>query len=287
MLDSEGVFAVTCYNITTFSVSMSITKIRNGYADTRWGQVHYRTCGAGRPLVLLHQTASSSAMYAAMMPLLPGRVIALDTPGFGSSFAPDAPLTIPFCAEVLLAALHELGVSECDLFGHHTGAAIAVQIAHSAPGFVGRLILSGPPVLSDEQKTALKAGLKPFFIDEAGAHLTSVFARLRRRDPALPLETVHREALLTLNAAERAMEMYEAVFVHDFAGQLAALDLPVLVMTGEHDTLRASLEPAHALLRRGQMRLIPGGTTYVCDRDPQVVAEITGEFLAIETEGVR
>lgn len=260
--------------------------IRRGYADTRWGQVHYRVCGAGRPLVLLHQTASSSAMCEALMPLLPGRVLALDTPGFGQSFAPEAPLTIPFCAEVLLAALQDLGVTECDLFGHHTGAAIAVQMAHSAPGFVSRLILCGPPLLSAEQKAMLKVSLKPFVIDEAGAHLIAVWERLRRRDPALPLETVHRETLLTLTAGARALETYEAVFAQDFAGQLAALEIPVLVMAGEHDSLRASLEPAHALLRYGQMRVIPGGTTYVCDRQPQDVAASICEFLNVEAESV-
>jgi pimeloyl-ACP methyl ester carboxylesterase len=264
---------------------MSITNIRNGYAETRWGQVHYRTCGAGRPLVLLHQTASSSAMYAALMPLLSGWVIALDTPGFGNSFAPEGPLTIPFCAETLLAALRTLGVTECDVFGHHTGAAIAVQMAHGAPGFVRRLILSGPPLLSAEQKAALKAGLKPFVMDEAGAHLITVWERLRRRDPALSLATAHRETLLTLTAGTRAAETYDAVFAQDFAGQLAALDIPVLVMAGEHDTLRSSLEPAFAQLRHGQMHAIPGGTTYVCDRDPQAVADIISEFLAV-TEAV-
>ncbi|MDW8325273.1 MAG: alpha/beta hydrolase [Anaerolineales bacterium] len=263
------------------SIASFRAPIRRGYADTPWGQVHYRTCGAGRPLVLLHQTASSSAMYEALMPLLPGRVLALDTPGFGQSFAPEEPLTIPFCAKVLRAALQELGVTECDLFGHHTGAAIAVEMAHSAPGFVGRLILSGPPLLSPEQKAMLKAGLKPFVIDEAGAHLTAVWERLRRRDPALPLEIVHRETLLTLTAGARALETYEAVFAQDFAGQLAALEIPVLVMAGEHDSLRASLEPAYALLRHGQRRVIPGGTTYVCDRQPQAVAEIIREFLAM------
>ncbi len=262
---------------------MSITNfrapIRRGYADTRCGQVHYCTAGEGRALVLLHQTASSSAMYAALLPLLPGRVIALDTPGFGGSFTPEQPLTIPYCAEVLHEALRNLGVDECDLFGHHTGAAIAVQMAHDYPGFVSRLILCGPPLLSDEQKTRLKAGLKPFVMDEAGAHLGAVWERLRRRDPALPLKTVHREALLTLQAGARALETYEAVFAQDFAGQLAALEIPVLVMAGEHDTLRASLEPTYALLRHGQMRIIPGGTTYICDREPQAVANAIREFL--------
>lgn len=264
---------------------LSITKIRAGYAETAHGQIHYRTVaagrllGLGRALVLLHQTASSSVMYEALLPHLEGWRIALDTPGFGQSFKPGAPLTIPFCAEVLREALLSLGVTECNVFGHHTGAAIAVQMAHLYPSFVRRLVLCGPSLLSAEQKAKLLAGLKPFVIDESGAHLTAVWERLRRRDPALPLETVHRETLLTLGAGEFALQTYRAVFAQNFAEQLAALDIPVLVMAGEYDTLRASLEPAFALLKHGQMCVIPEGTTYVCDSAPHAVAAHINQFL--------
>lgn len=259
---------------------LSITKIRRGYVETVHGQVHYRTLGSGRALVFFHQTASASTMFEALMPELEGWRIAPDTPGFGQSCRPEAILTIPFCAGVLHEALLNLGVTECDAFGHHTGAAIAVQMAHSYSGFVRRLVLCGPPLLSADQKATLQAGLKPFTIDKAGSHFTTVWERLLRRDPALPLEIVHRETLLTLSAGEYAVQTYHAVFAQDFAGQLAALDIPVLVMTGEHDTLRTSLEPAFAQLKHGQMHLIPNGTTYVCDREPQVVARFIREFLA-------
>jgi len=258
---------------------LSITKIRAGYAETAHGQIHYRLLGSGRALALLHQTASSSLMYETLMPYLAGWRIALDTPGFGQSFRPAAPLTIPFCADVLHEALINLGVTECDIFGHHTGAALAVQMAHSYPGFVRRLVLSGPPLLTAEQKSKLLAGLQPFVIEASGAHLTTVWERLRRRDPALPLETVHREALLTLGAGEYALQTYHAVFAQNFAEQLASLEIPVLVMAGEFDTLRASLEPAFALLKRGQIRVIPEGTTYVCDSAPQAVAAHINQFL--------
>lgn len=260
---------------------LSTTKIRRGYVETTHGQVHYRTLGSGRALVLLHQTASASAMFETLMLELEGWRIALDTPGFGQSCRPETILTIPFCAGVLHEALLKVGVTECDVFGHHTGAAIAVQMAHSYSGFVRRLVLSGPPLLSTEQKANLAAGLQPFVIEENGAHLLAVWERLRRRDPALPLETVHRETLLTLSAGEYALQTYHAVFAQDFAGQLAALDIPVLVTAGEHDTLRASLEPAFAQLKHGQMHVIPNGTTYVCDREPQLVARLIREFLAM------
>lgn len=268
---------------------MSITNLRKGYVDTRHGQVHYRTCGAGPALVLLHQTASASEMYAALMPLLPGRVIALDTPGFGQSFTPAEPLTIPWCAAVLGEALAGLEVTVCDLFGHHTGAAIAVALAHADPGRVRRLIVSGPPLLSTEQKAMLQAGLRPFSLEPDGQHLTRVWERLRRRDPELPLRVVHREALLTLAAVECAEQAYQAVFAQDFAGQLAALRQPILLLAGDHDTLRASLEPAAALVPHAEVHVLPGATSYVCDRQPEALAAVIKAFLAPagEADGAR
>ena len=44
--------------------------MRRGYADTEVGQVHYVEAGEGPPVVLLHQTASSSVVYARTLPLL-------------------------------------------------------------------------------------------------------------------------------------------------------------------------------------------------------------------------
>lgn len=257
--------------------------ISKGYCAVSAGQVHYRATQRrdGVPVVFLHQTASSSAMYAGVLAELPDSVwgVAFDTPGFGESFTPARPPTIADYAAALSEALQTLGVNECFLFGHHTGAAIAVQIAYTQPGLARKLILCGPPLLSASQIESLKQGLPPFAIQADGQHLWRVWERLRRRDPDLPLDITHREALLTLTAGASATHTYQAVFDHDIAGQLAALDLPVLVMAGEHDTLRASLEPAYTLLRHGQMRVIPTAGTYICDREPKRVADIVCAFF--------
>jgi pimeloyl-ACP methyl ester carboxylesterase len=264
-----------------------LAAIRKGYVDIPTGQVHYRalrraTDGPGNPpLVLLHQTASSGAMFEELMALLADdfTTLAPDTPGFGGSDPLPFPFTVADLAEALHTALTGLGVVECYLFGHHTGAAIAVQMAHDHPGFVRRLALSGPPLLNPEQVSALLATLQPFALAEDGSHLIQTWARVRRRDPALPLSIVHREVLLTQGAGEAAAAAYHAVFAQPFAEQLAALDIPVLVMAGEHDTLRAGLEPSLACLRRGQGLVIPDAGPYVCDRRPEAVAAALRRFF--------
>ena len=256
--------------------------IRKGYADTPHGQIHYRQLKQvdGIPLVLLHQTASSGMMYERMMTLLKDdfHTIALDNPGFGASFQPPSGFSIRYISDSLYAALHQLGVESCFIFGHHSGSAIAVQMAHDHPNFIQKMILSGPPLLNETQINGLKASLKPFAIAEDGSHLTQVWERIRKRDLSLPLDVVHREVLLTQSAREAAQAAFQAVFEQPFQSQLEALELPILVMAGEHDTLRASLESAYQALQNGRMRVMAGEGPYLCDQNPQAVADIIKEF---------
>ncbi|MBK9056144.1 MAG: alpha/beta hydrolase [Chloroflexi bacterium] len=126
----------------------------------------------------------------------------------------------------------------------------------------------------------MQAGLKPFALLAEGEHLLGTWQRIRQRDPSLPLEVVQRELLLTQMAGAAAGQTYHAVFAQPFAEQLAALDIPILVLSGEHDTLRPSLEPAYRLLRQGHKAIIPGAGPYLCDTHPRVVTALVREFAA-------
>ena len=105
--------------------------IRKGYVDTSGGQCHYRYIeGRGTPIVFLHQTPSSSLMFEKLMHLLEGmNAVAIDTPGFGQSFNPiDKPMIKDYSAW-LVEAINSLEINHYHLFGHHTGASIAMQIS--------------------------------------------------------------------------------------------------------------------------------------------------------------
>jgi pimeloyl-ACP methyl ester carboxylesterase len=199
--------------------------------------------------------------------------IALDTPGFGASFSPPNLFTVSYISDSLHAALTQLGVESCFVFGHHTGSAIGLQMAFDHPNFIKKMVLSGAPLLSETQINGLKASLKPIALTEDGSHLTQVWERIRKRDSSLPLETVHREVLLTQSAREAAQGAYQAVFEQPIQHQLSSLDIPILLISGEHDTLRASLEPAYKLLKNGEMKIIPNQGPYICDQNPQAVAD--------------
>jgi haloalkane dehalogenase len=259
--------------------------ITRGYITTPFGQVHYRAAGSRRadqtPLVLLHQTASSSVMFEGVMRELAPFFwcFAPDTPGFGGTKALPETGSIARYAEVIRSALRHAGIDPCFLFGHHSGASIAVQIAHDEPTRVKKLALSGPPYLTKADIERLVPSVCPVSIDPEGEHLLAVWRRIRAKDPAAPLDLSHREAVLNLLAGVRYPEAYNAVFDHDLAGQLRTLDHETLVMIGPEDTIRASAEPAARALRHGRLHVFASGGTYICDREPSLVASALRDFF--------
>ena len=134
--------------------------MKRAYIDTPAGQVHYRMQGVGEPLLLLHQAKTSSDEYVLMMPILAKthQIIAMDTLGYGNSDAPSKvrPLVEDYAHNVV-DFLDALGIKRASIFGHLTGAGIAVEVAAANPERVNKLILSNCPFYTpDERKARLK-----------------------------------------------------------------------------------------------------------------------------------
>lgn len=259
-----------------------MNRIRKGYVDTQDGQAHYRQAGhnAAPRLLLLHQTASSSVMFEAIMERLSDDffMFAPDTPGYGGTFFPPSMATIEYYGQIMHQALAAFGWGNCFVFGHHTGASIAAQMEQMRPGTARKMLLSGPPYLTEEQKARFRAVIQPIVAQEDGAHTIGLWQRLRAKDPGAKLALTQREFVLNMLAGERYHETYHAVFTHDFNAQLAAIACPVLVMAGDADTLRDALEPAYAALQHGEIRYL-SGNTYICDQSPETVAGIIREYF--------
>lgn len=83
--------------------------------------------GKGRPLVLLHGLGDSNRSWRRAAPLLANqfRVLMPDLPGHGLSGRPDAPYTLAWYADTLLAWMDAIGLEDVDLCGHSFGGGIA------------------------------------------------------------------------------------------------------------------------------------------------------------------
>jgi pimeloyl-ACP methyl ester carboxylesterase len=261
--------------------------VRRAYLDVDGIQLHYRSAGDPQcpPLLLLHQSPSSSAMYETLMTQLAGKyyLLAPDTPGFGNSDPLPGEvqaLEIADYARVIHDFCCAMDILPCHVFGHHTGAAIAVQLEHDFPGSAVDMALSGPTLLNEEQKLGLPQLASPFPVEESGSHLQAMWQRLRDKDPEAPLAITQRELLSAFDSGDNYQASYRAVTRQDFEGQLPGISCPVLVFAGSEDPLYGAVEPALALLARGEGLELPGGErTYVCERQAELVAAALADFF--------
>jgi pimeloyl-ACP methyl ester carboxylesterase len=259
-------------------------RVWRAYTKISTGQVHYRFAGtAGKPvLVLLHQTPSTSAMYEALMLAMANdyRLFAPDLPGMGQSDPLPEPMTIGALAGAITEFLDELCIDRCSLFGHHTGASIAAEVASNAPARVGAVALCGPPLLDDALRERLPALAAPISPTDSGAHFAEMWGRIHDKDRAAPLRIVERETLNGIALGETYADAYQAVIEHDMDSALAALACPALVFAGTADPLYRRLDATEALLSRSSKREIDGAGTFVCETHCREVAGLLGDFFA-------
>ncbi|MEO7775571.1 MAG: alpha/beta fold hydrolase, partial [Steroidobacteraceae bacterium] len=137
--------------------------IKRGFADMRWGQIHYRiatpripAAAQKPPLVLFHQSPLSSLEYGPLIAEM-GRdrvVVALDTPGQGGSDAPPGEVSIAEYAAEMIAALKALGFGPqkpFDLLGNHTGTSLAMEAALLDPKMVRQIVMTGMYMAPESQ----------------------------------------------------------------------------------------------------------------------------------------
>ncbi len=235
------------------------------------GQVHLRRAGSPgprRPLWMLHASPSSSVgLVGLLLPLATGRlVIAPDTLGNGDS-APAAPV-VPDCAyyaDSSLRVMDALGIEKVDLYGSHTGAHIATEIAIARPDRVGRIVLDGVGLFTPEEKRDYGANYAPAIEpDVTGAqfHWALNFVRDQgwffpyfKRDPAHnrnlgapSAEGLHRTTVEVLKALTTYHHAYRAAFAHPDRERLPLVTARTLVMADVEDPLKRGIDEAVALM---------------------------------------
>lgn len=117
--------------------------------------------GDGPPLLLLHGFTGSTATWAPFRETLGEcrRLIAVDLLGHGASPSPADPALYAVEREVgrLAALLDRLGAERASALGYSMGGRVALQLALTHPGRVGRLVLeSASPGIVDPAERAAR-----------------------------------------------------------------------------------------------------------------------------------
>ena len=210
--------------------------------------LHYREVnrGAGLPLILLHPSPRSSAMFEPLMAMFPvtQHVIAIDTPGYGLS--PPMPTPAQAIADylpTLRGMFRQIAGPQFSLYGSATGAQLALGYANAHAGEVAHLLLDNAAHFEDAERDAI---MSRYFIDitprDDGGHLNALRQMCRQSLQYFPwfeVNDAHRfrtsvpsdaevEAAMHdyLTAGPRYAEAYRAAFLHERAQHYQSLDVP-------------------------------------------------------------
>jgi 3-oxoadipate enol-lactonase len=249
------------------------------------GTVNAAQTGQGPPLFLLHSLLSDRASFDAIAPNLSQsfRVIVPELPGFGRSPAVNGGLAD--IADRMAEAVRDAAFGEdAIVLGNGYGGFIALQMAIRHPGIASRLILADSGAAFSEpgreafrnMAAASKAKGLSAISDVA---MRRLFApEFQEQNPELMRD--RREAFLKTDP-----EVFRAACAQlaelDLRPELAKVNVPVLVVVGEHDeaTPPPMSKELAALLPDARLRIIPGCAHVPQLQSPKLFLKAISDFL--------
>lgn len=181
-------------------------KITRHYLDIGTRRVHYRRCGSGPALLMVHQSPRSSAEYETLMQAWGSQFtcIAPDTPGFGQSdpLSMDAP-TINDFADALIGLIDALGLAPVTAYGFHSGGIILVTALKRAPERFRAMAIGGYAIWTDDEMALFSDKYLPPFLPSAyGEHLTWLWNRMLEQSWFFPWFAVDGDHRLSVAHAD-------------------------------------------------------------------------------------
>lgn len=260
-------------------------RIERLFVDVPAGTIHCAICGEGRAVLLLHQTPRSWDEFRDVLPRLGRRfqAIAMDTIGFGDSSRP--PLeedSIERWAEVAVQLLDALDIGRAVVVGHHTGAAIAVELAAMHGSRVDAVVLSAPPFVDAEYRATYTG---PPVVDRVerradGSHLGELWRIRRPWYPDGDIDLLERFVVDALKAGPRAAHGHTVVARYRMEERLPRVRCPALVVAPTDDPHAWPRAPRVAAAIAGSRIVeVPGGRVPLPDQMPETFARIVEGFV--------
>lgn len=116
--------------------------VKTGYAPVNGLRMYYEIHGTGKPLILIHGGAGSTANFTEI-PLLSNsrQVIAVDLQAHGRTADIDRPLSYEAMADDIAALIKYLGLEKADVMGYSLGGGVALRTAIQHPDLVRKLVV--------------------------------------------------------------------------------------------------------------------------------------------------
>ncbi|WP_260928498.1 alpha/beta fold hydrolase [Novosphingobium sp. 9] len=226
------------------------------------------------------------------MPVLPELaqdrvVIAADTPGYGMSDAPPAPVAIEDFAEEMaalmtyLAGIGEIAGGAFDVMGYHTGSVTTTELARRFPDRVRKAVVFGLAAYPADLRAQKLARLGEVFPvpDATLHHVEKLWAIMRTLiDERMSAEDLHVAMAQCLSLGHRMTWGYESVYKYDFLRAMAEVRQPVLVMNPQDDLWDVTHATSH-LFPHGQRHDMPGVSHGILKLETLRVVRVVDAFL--------
>ena len=234
------------------------------------------------PLLMLHSLGTTSDVWDAQAAALAGsfRVIRPDLRGHGLTEVTPGPYTIEVLAGDALAVLDALGVGKAHVAGVSIGGLIAQDLAAQAPEHVASLMLCDtalripPPETWRERAATVRAhGMTAIAEAVLARWVTEGF---RDQPGAAGLRV-----MLLRTPPEGYAACCEAIAEADLTESTRRLQVPALVLVGEHDasTPPAAAQVLHEAIRGSTLVVLPSAAHIPTVERPEEVAEALRRFL--------
>jgi pimeloyl-ACP methyl ester carboxylesterase len=248
--------------------------------------LHAEESGTGDlALLFLHYWGGTARSWAPVMDALPRtlRSIALDARGWGESDRPGNGYDIATMADDVEAAVAALELKRYVLVGHSMGGKVAQLLASRRPAGLAGLVLVAPsPAQGKTLAAPEREGMKGAYASP-GSVAWTIDNVLSER----PLREAARAQIIAGSLAGdlAAKESWPvAAISEDVSGDLARIEVPVLVIGGEKDKVDSV-----DMLRTVVVPSLPGATLNVVSgaghllplEAPREVAGLIGDFAAI------
>ncbi|HWX32489.1 MAG TPA: alpha/beta hydrolase [Steroidobacteraceae bacterium] len=227
-------------------------KITRRIFPTRFGQMHLRSKEAnGVPLVLLHLSPRSGAMWESLQERLERPSCAPDRLGYGFSDAPPWALTLEQYAQSTVDTLKAAEIQgPVDILGIHTGSMEAIEVAHQLGSQVRHVIAVGMPLFSaeEQQRQLEKYSEQPLRPVTEGGHVLGAWrGGFAFRQPPYDLSDVHRRFVEHVLAANPGAA-FRAACGYAIEKKLKSLKAPLTVFA-PHDDIIEQTQRVKSMLK--------------------------------------
>jgi len=227
---------------------------RRAYFETRYGQLHcanaFPSTGGfdeRTPLIAIHDAPGTAAELKGLSADF-GRdrsVYAPEIPGCGLSDPPPGPVALADYAGAVLDVLAGLRLRTYTLLGVGVGAALAAEVALTAPASVQRLVLIAPR-LSPPDDSAVAA-------DREGKHLAAVWRQASADAAGLDADAINRRVGERLRAGPPGYWPAASLGAWRARERLAGVGTSTLCLAEA-----AALERLRALMPRARFAALAG-----------------------------